>query len=324
LGDRIGRKPVLFWSVAAFGLFSIMTALAQDYHFFLFARLLAGFGFGGTMPNVIAIATEISRPERRAGVMTAMFCGMPTGGSCVSLLALSTELDWRALFLIGGILPMLLLPAIHFLLPETRPVRSADADIRILRGLFGEKRTLPTLLLWLVYALTLVVLYLMLNWLPTLVIDKGFTPADGSAAAMAYNLTSIAGSLLLGWAADRVGYRWPLTIAYLLLAFAVWSLANTSALGAVLILSGLAGALVIGAQYTLYALAPIYYPEQIRAAGAGAAVSIGRVGSVIGPLLAGGLRGAGYTPDQVFLTLVPLILVTAAAIFALTTLRKPS
>ena len=61
--------------------------------------------------------------------------------------------------------------------------------------------------------LTLAVTYLMLNWLPTLVIAKGLGPAVGSEASLVFNLTSIVGALLLGFAAvDRIGSppgRWP-------------------------------------------------------------------------------------------------------------------
>ena len=67
----------------------------------------------------------------------------------------------------------------------------------------------------------------------------------------------------------------------------------------------------------LYALAPIYYPAQVRAAGAGAAIAVGRLGSIAGPLIAGELRGAGYSAGQVFLSMVPVVLVGAVAVLTL-------
>lgn len=323
--DRVGRKPVLLVSVAMFGVFSVVTAVSQGYDALLWARFLTGLGFGGAMPNLIAIATEISAPNRRAATVTMMFCGMPAGGASVSLLArlMGDDLAWRSIFMIGGVVPLILLPLIFFLLPETRPEQKEGADRSTWRGLFGQGRAVPTLLLWVVFVMTLVVLYLMLNWLPTLVVAKGLTPAAGSSAALAFNLTSIAGALLLGFVVDRAGYRWPVTLTFLLLALAMGALAAAGQLTAVLVLSGVAGFLLLGAQYSLYAVIPSLYPPQVRAAGSGAAVAVGRLGSIAGPLVAGELRNAGYSAGQVFGVMIPVVLAAAAAVFALSWLAKP-
>ncbi|HEX2559643.1 3-(3-hydroxy-phenyl)propionate transporter MhpT [Phenylobacterium sp.] len=323
--DRVGRKPVLLISVAMFGLFSIVTAVSQGYDALLWARFLTGLGFGGAMPNLIAIAAEISAPKRRAATVTMMFCGMPAGGAAVSLLArlMGDDLAWRSIFMIGGVVPLILLPLVFFLLPETRPEHKEGADRSTWRGLFGQGRAAPTVLLWVVFVMTLVVLYLMLNWLPTLVVAKGLTPAAGSSAALAFNLTSIAGALLLGFVVDRAGYRWPVTFTFLLLALAMGALAAAGQLAAVLALSGVAGFLLLGAQYSLYAVIPSLYPPQVRAAGSGAAVAVGRLGSIAGPLVAGELRGAGYSAGQVFGVMIPVVLAAAAAVFALSWLAKP-
>ncbi|MET0274314.1 MAG: MFS transporter [Phenylobacterium sp.] len=322
--DRTGRKPVLLVSVAVFAVFSVVTALTQDHASLLAARFITGLGFGGALPNLIAIASEISRPERRGATTSAMFCGMPAGGAAVALFVkfAGPELDWRTVFLLGGALPLLLLPVIFFLLPETRPAHAPDADRRMVRALFGGRRLAPTLLLWTTNILTLLVLYLMLNWLPTLVVAKGHAAGDGAAASLAFNLVGVAGALLLGFAVDRVGFRWSLLAAYLVLAAVMSALGAAAGLGLILLLSAAAGFLVLGAQYALYALAPTLYPPQVRAAGAGAAVGVGRFGSIIGPLLAGELRQAGWSAGQVLGAMLPVVLVAGAAIFVLTFLAR--
>lgn len=323
--DRMGRKPVLLASVLTFGAFSVATALSQGYEGLLWARFLTGLGFGGAMPNLIAVASEISPPQRRAATVTMMFCGMPAGGASVALLArlLGDELSWRTLFMVGGVLPLVLAPLVFFLLPETRPEPDAGADRSAWRGLFGERRAAATLILWGVFVLTLLVLYLMLNWLPTLVVAKGLTAEDGSAAALSFNLVSIAGALLLGFVVDRAGYRWPVTLTFLLLALTMGALAAAGTLSPVLALSGLAGFLLLGAQYALYAVIPSLYPAQVRAAGTGAAVAIGRLGSIAGPLVAGELRAAGYSAGQVFGLMIPVVLAAAAGVLVLSWLARP-
>ena len=323
--DRVGRKPVLAVSVAAFGVFSVATAMAHNFEALTLSRLLTGIGFGGAMPNLIAIATEISTPAKRAATTTSMFCGLPAGGALVALLASNggEALDWRTIFLIGGALPLLLTPVILLLLPETRPQHDPAAERGLARGLFSERRGFTTLLIWIVFGLDLLVTYLLLNWLPTLVVAKGFTAADGAAASLWFNGFSVMGALLLGQLADRVGFRWPLLTVFLALAGAMYGLAQAVTLPVIFGFAAAAGFTVVGGLYVLYALAPIYYPVQVRAAGAGAAIAVGRLGSIAGPLIAGELRGAGYSAGQVFQSMVPVVLVGAVAVFALMSVGKP-
>jgi AAHS family 3-hydroxyphenylpropionic acid transporter len=326
LADRIGRKPVLIGSVALFGLFSLATAAAHAYDTLLLARFATGLGFGGAMPNLIAVAVEIARPERRAATVAAMFCGMPVGGATSALIArvAGDGLDWRAIFVAGGVLPLVLVPVIVRLLPETRPAHDPAADRNLVRTLFAERRGAPTVLVWAAFMLTLVVLYLALNWLPTLVVDKGHPPSEGFSAAMAFNVAGAAGSLLMGAITDRLGWRWPLAIAYAALAAAMAGLAAAVGAGAILALSAAAGFLVMGAQFSLYAVAPMLYPAHLRGAGAGAAVAVGRLGSIAGPLIAGELRNAGMSPGDVFLTMTPVALAAAVILVALARTARPA
>ncbi len=325
LADRHGRKPVLLGSVAAFGVFSLLTAMAHSYEALLWARFATGLGFGGAMPNLIAVAVEISKPERRAATVSAMFCGMPVGGAIAALIArlMGDGLEWRAIFVAGGVAPLALLPVIVFLLPETRPAHDPAADRNLARGLFAEGRAAATVLIWAAFMLTLVVLYLGLNWLPTLVVDKGHPPSEGFMAAMVFNIAGAAGSILVGAIADRLGWRGPLAVVYLALAAAMAGLAASDAPAAILALSGAVGFLVMGAQFSLYAVAPMLYPVHLRGAGAGTAIAVGRLGSIAGPLIGGELRNAGATPGEVFLSMAPVALAAAVILVALGRAAKP-
>ena len=232
-------------------------------------------------------------------------------------------MDWRMLFVVGGSVPLLLLPLIGKWLPETRPAHDPAANHRLAPTLFAEGRAAPTLLLWAVFMLTLVVLYLALNWLPTLVIAKGHTPADGFAAAMAFNVAGAVGSLVFGALSDRIGWRWPLSIAYLALAGVMAGMAASQTTTAILALSFAAGFLVMGAQFSLYAVTPSLYPPRSRGAGTGMAVAVGRLGSIAGPLIAGNLRNAGASPGEVFGSMAPVALAAGVGLIALAMLARP-
>jgi AAHS family 3-hydroxyphenylpropionic acid transporter len=321
LADRIGRRPVLTVSVIAFGAFSLATAVAHTYAGLLAARIAVGLGLGGAMPNLIAVAAEVTAYARRTAVTTLVFCGMSVGGVASAVLAgLAPNLGWRGVFAIGGAAPLLIAPAVGLLLPETRPEHPASEphDARkVTAALFGEGRAASTLPLWIAYALTLVILYLMLNWLPMLAAAKGLTKADAPLASVAFNLSSLVGAPLLGFLVDRRGVRWPMTAGYAGLVVVMIALSKASGPAAILTLSGLAGFLVIGVQFCLYGLSPSYYPAAARGTGAGAAVAVGRLGSIAGPLVAGYLLKGGASASQVVWTMAPVALGAGAAVLAL-------
>jgi MFS transporter, AAHS family, 3-hydroxyphenylpropionic acid transporter len=292
----------------------------------LFAvRFCAGLGFGAALPNMMAVAAEISVPQKRALIAAAMFCGMPLGGGTSALLTqlLPRDFDWRVLFIVGGVFPLLLAPAMHFLMAETLQRKETSAKrIDVWGALFGEGRAGATLLLWLAFLPTLLILYLILNWLPTLVTAKGMEAAISPQASLMFNFGSVAGALLFGWLVDRFDARVPLTIAYLGLVASLFVLSESNTTGLLLLLSGAAGFFLLGANYALYGVAPAYYPAAVRGTGSGASVAVGRVGSIIGPLLAGALLQSGISASGVVGYMIPFAATACIAVFLLSFVRR--
>jgi AAHS family 3-hydroxyphenylpropionic acid transporter len=89
-------------------------------------RFLTGVGLGGALPNLVNIAAESTDPSRRGRAVSIMYAGVPLGGavaSGVAILGLHGG-DWHSIFLVGGIMPLLVAPAIHILLPPLGVVKS--------------------------------------------------------------------------------------------------------------------------------------------------------------------------------------------------------
>ena len=321
LADRFGRKPIFIASVITFGLFTLATPLVSSFEHLFALRFLAGLGFGAALPNMMAIAAEISPPHKRASTAATMFCGMPLGGGTSALLTqlLPPDFDWRTLFIVGGVLPLLLAPAMMLWMRETlqRSTQSHGERTPIFAALFAEGRAVPTLLLWLAFLPTLLVLYLILNWLPTLVIASGLDRAIAPQASLAFNFASVAGALLLGRIVDRFGAQGPLTIAYVVLIGALLALANAHQLSMILLCSAAAGFFLMGANYALYGVAASYYPRRMRGTGSGASIAVGRVGSIVGPLSAGLLLSGGTSAHMLVIYLVPAAAIAGIAVFAL-------
>ncbi|WP_343699013.1 3-(3-hydroxy-phenyl)propionate transporter MhpT [Caulobacter sp.] len=331
LGDRIGRKRVMIGAFVVLGLFSVLTAHAGDLPAFAVVRCLAGLGIGAAFPNLIAIAAEASRPDRRATGVGLMFAGQPMGGMSLGLFVASQarDLDWTHIFYIGGIAPLLLLPVLIFALPESETFQRARQTTEAPRppsaalALFGEGRTLMTLLLWVAYGFTQVVVYLMNNWLPTLMVAKGFTPQQAGMISAIENAGAILGCVILAMITDRGRLRPVLVVTYIAIAAGLWGLGAAQGFATVAAVGVVVGFFAIGGQLVLYTLAPAYYPTLVRATGVGAAVSFGRLGGIAGPLVAGQLLALNLTPAAVLISAMPCAVLAGLAAVGLTFVRRP-
>jgi AAHS family 3-hydroxyphenylpropionic acid transporter len=321
LADRVGRKPVFIAAVATFGVFTLGVALASNFTMLFLLRFLAGLGFGGALPNMMAMATELSAPGKRAQTAAIMFCGMPIGGGCSALLTqvLPPEMDWRALFVIGGVLPMLLVPVLWLYMAETlRPgEHRAEKRHSTWHVLFGQGRAKPTLLLWTAFLPTLVILYLILNWLPTLVVAKGFDRSVAPQSALAFNFVSVVGAIVFARWLDKHGTRTPMVVAYAGVIATLMALGAATNQAVILFLSGALGFFLLGANYALYGVVGSYYPLEMRGTGSGASVAVSRVGSIVGPMLAGVMLGGGATATNVVQYMAPIAAVAGVAVVVL-------
>jgi AAHS family 3-hydroxyphenylpropionic acid transporter len=311
------------------GLFSLATTVAWNFNSLLLARLLAGLGMGGAFPAVIATVSASTDPRLRATAIGAMYCGMPLGGAIAgALAALFTPYhQWRPIFYVGGFGPLVVIPFLIWVLPSSAAPSlvagtTGAGSSSTFAVLFGGRRAVATVLLWTSYFFTLLILYLLLNWLPSLLIAKGLTKTQGLAASMLLNFGGIAGSLLIGVMLDRINKRAVVAVIYSGIALALFALASLHWLPAVLAAAAVAGFFAIGGQLMLYALSPNYYPASMQGTGIGAAVAVGRIGAIAGPLLAGLLLSLGRGAPAVLITSIPCLLVGAVA--AIRLLRQPT
>ena len=326
LSDRIGRKRVLILSMAALGLFSLGTTVVRDLVSLLSLRFLVGLGIGGAFPILIAMASESSTAGRRAMAIGLVYSGNPIGASLLSLLMslMGPAADWRAIFYVGGIGPLLLVPLLMLFLPESAAFREARSKVdervaapRVGLVLFGDGRVAATLLLWASCAFTLFVVYLLLNWLPSLMVAKGLTGPRASLVSMTLNLGGALGVLVFGALVDKGHQKYAIIGCYLALLLSLAGLAGLSSYAAMLIFAGFAGFFMLGSQLVLYALATAFYPTLCRGTGLGAMVSVGRIGAVSAPFAAGLLLSAGYDATAVLGTAVACVFVAAALAFIL-------
>lgn len=163
----------------------------------------------------------------------------------------------------------------------------------------------------------------MLNWLPSLVVRAGFSYAQASWTQICFSVSGICGSYVVG--SLQAGTRQRTGVAATYLAIAA-TLAAAGLAGHVfwmlLLAAAGAGMFIIGSSLALYGRVPLYYPRLIRASGVGGAATAGRVGSALGPLLAGLLLAGGGSTSTVLFGIEPCVLLGGAAAVALCWCRQ--
>jgi AAHS family 3-hydroxyphenylpropionic acid transporter len=223
---------------------------------------------------------------------------------------------WRWIFIVGGIAPLILAPIMAVWMQESSAFRRAQEAPAIARGgilaIFADGRMSRTLLLWLSFFLGLLTLYLLLNWLPILLQGVGLTRTQSVGAQIGFNVGGALAALLIGYLLEGKLRNPSIVVTFVALPVLLLLLAKSPpqvAIVAVLVL--LLGCAVLAAQAFLYAMAPTPYPTVIRGIGVGAAVAMGRIGSIVGPKLAGVLRGMGHNASQLLMDLLPIVIVAS-------------
>ncbi|MBY8945869.1 MULTISPECIES: 3-(3-hydroxy-phenyl)propionate transporter MhpT [Pseudomonas] len=329
VADRIGRKKILVGAVLLFGLFSLSTAFVDSYASLLLVRFLTGLGLGAALPNLIALCAEAVSERNRGTAISVMYCGVPLGGALAAVVAMFSSEHWQTTFIIGGLAPLLAVPLMILLLPESsafRQQRDTTPGARPSTGqaLFGEGRARTTLALWLSYFFTLTVMYMLLNWLPSLLLEQGFSKPQAGMVQMLFNIGGALGSLLGGVLLDRCNAVKVVLGVYAGLLAALAGVGLSVGIVPMAIAGFAAGLFVMAAQLVLYASAPPSYPTSVRATGVGAAVAVGRLGSVAGPLAAGQLLAAGAGTAGVLLATSPGVVIAALTIISVMVRTAPT
>jgi AAHS family 3-hydroxyphenylpropionic acid transporter len=322
LADSIGRKKVMVASVALFGVFSLLTSFAWSVPSLIITRALTGLGLGGALPMMLALVAETGNSKQQAGRVAMVYATTPIGGAVISLLSLlMAASQWRIMFVVGGVAPLILAPIMAFALPESsafQKIRGASKSGSLpdfagmpksgsFAAIFSGGRALRTILLWTSFFLGLLLLYLLLNWLPTLLTSDGLTRAEAAGAQIGFNIGGALAAILIGYLLNGRLKNWAVLITFLALPLLFVILAKSPAELAIICTTVfLLGCAVIAAQAFLYAMAPAAYPTSIRGVGVGAAVAIGRIGSIAGPKLGGMLKAAGHSPSQLLMDLLPI------------------
>ncbi|MGY5394739.1 3-(3-hydroxy-phenyl)propionate transporter MhpT [Acinetobacter sp. NigerLNRRAM0016] len=324
VADFLGQKKVLMLSIAIFGVFFSISAVAPNVEVLYLARFFTGLGLGAAMPTMISVVGDEATEANRGKLNSLMYCGLPVGAIFVAGLAIYfKDIPWQTLFLIGGITPLVLIPFMAFILKDKpKPVAlSAQTDATpvpaMIEVLFQQQKFKQTLPLWVSFFFTLMVNYILISWLPNLLMEQGLEKQQAFLVMLVFQVGAVIGTLGFGFLLDRLKLWQMAAIIYTGLFIAILLL-FTSKVATVLIIAGVLGGIFsTGGQSILYGISPIFYSGSGKVTGVGSAISLGRLGAMTGPLLTGKILALGLGTTGILLASAPGIVLSAIAVTSL-------
>ncbi|HXC33498.1 MAG TPA: MFS transporter [Verrucomicrobiae bacterium] len=351
IADLWGRKWPIVICTLIFGLFAVLTPRCGTVYELVACRFLTGLGLGGALSNSVALMSEYAPKRLLAVIVSMMFCGMPAGAVLATQVGalMLPRWGWQSVFYAGGVLPLTLALLLAAILPESvRYLEVSGANPRKISrilarispdlagvpvslgrvpnrqknipvvDLFTEGRAAGTFLLWIPFFMNLLMLYFVVFWLPALLRQTGKPISAGLTAIMLFSVGGIAGSAIEGSLMNRWGQLNVLLADFLGTTLLIACLAYSTSFALMMTITFVLGFVVQGAQGGLSAVAATFYPTSIRSTGIGWCLGVGRVGSIVGPLLGGMMLKLDWSPRQILLAgAIPALCAAAAAFTSL-------
>ncbi|WP_071392819.1 MFS transporter [Bacillus tuaregi] len=347
LADKLGRKKIILICVFIFSLFMLLSGLAPTPEMFGVFRFITGLGLGGMMPNVIGLVSEYSPEGLRSRMIATIMAGYSIGGVVAALLSmvLITNFGWESVFFFGA-LPILFLPFLVKSLPDSvgtlvskndykgiqkilvklnstyQPTENErfilnkqKEDSSPVKNLFTENRALLTVMIWVTYFMSLLMIYGLNTWLPKFMTEAGFPLGSSLSFLLALNVGATVGAILMGWVADRWGVGKALILFFVIAAISITSLGYATNMVLLYILVAIAGAATVGTQNLTHSYTSQFYPITMRSTALGWALAVGRIGGILGPTIGGILLASQLTLQVNFLVFALPGVIAALAVF---------
>jgi putative MFS transporter len=289
LADKFGRRPVFLMTLVCFGVFSFGSAFASGFGSMLILRFLMGLGLGAELPVASTLVNEFAPPDKKGRIVVMLESFWAVGWIIAAVLAyfVIPPLGWRTAVMIGAI-PVLFAFWVRRAVPESPQFGNHRGQPIKLRELFTTYQR-ETIALWAVWFAIAFSYYGMFLWLPSVLVDKGFSMIQSFRYVLLMTLAQLPGYFAAAYFVEKWGRKRTLSIFLVLSGVMSVGFGLSNSISMLLLTGSLLSFFNLGAWGALYAYTPENYPTEIRAVGTGFAASFGRIGSVIAPFLVGAM-----------------------------------
>lgn len=334
LADKFGRRRHIIVCLVLITCGMFMSAFANSVVQLVACRAFAGLFIGAIVSSLNIMVSEYSSDKRRGTVMGIYGIGLPLGAALGGAVTspLVAAYGWRAPFVFGALLTLVMLVVVLFALPESieyliekrppgaleqynriadrlhyphaavlPPALAADRRQTRLHSLFGGVMLARTLLLWLGYAGLIAAFYFANTWTAKLIADASGDPALGVRTGVLILAGGVMGALLFAGLSLRLRPRVVTALILFAGAAAYVLYANQiQNIGAALTLAVFVGMFANGGVAAFYAISPFVYPTVARGTGVGLMIGVGRGVAILAPIFTGYMLKAGWTPQAAY------------------------
>jgi len=204
ISDRIGKRRVLICCLLAFGTANLLTASVTKFPSLLALRLFAGAAASGVSPSIYALVGDAAPPHRRATwlaiTVSGLLVSLALGASPAALVG--ATIGWAPLFIALAAFSLAVVALNCLVWPSEcghAMAASAQRDPLTVASLMSR---LAPMIVWGTGV------YGVYTYLGTGLVTFGFSQSQVARTVMVYGCGAIAGSLIGGRLADRLGAKY--------------------------------------------------------------------------------------------------------------------
>jgi MFS transporter, AAHS family, 4-hydroxybenzoate transporter len=325
--DKIGRKNIILMSGLLMGTCVYYTSYAESLTALLIYRFISGLGIGCMLASTASLTAEYAPNRSKDFWVSLVLSGYAVGALISGLVAARVipEQGWQAMYKLAGSTSLLSIPIVFFFLSEsldfylkTQPKNALSKVNYIINKMDGEPISqLPekyivtskipvdqllksefrqsTFQLWIALFMAFAALYFLTGWIPKLAKDAGLSMSLAIYAGAVFNAGAFLGILTQGYFSSKFGLKKTISVILTLTAILMTCFGLFVGSDWVLAIFALIGFGIQGGFVGLYSVAARLYPTEFRTTGVGWAMGAGRIGGIVGPILAGYLLQAGVS-----------------------------
>ena len=331
--DKIGRKKIILISTIIISIGILLTSFSVNIYHLIFLRFLSGIGIGTMLASTVSLVSEYTPNRSRDFWVSFILAGYPIGAILAGYLSnyILKYYSWEVVYIIFGIISIFFIPIIYFFLLESvdfllknQPKNALSRVNLILKkldfskidslpnkvnlaskipvnSLFQEKHIYSTIKLWTAFFFSFACLYFLISWIPKMVTELGLSLELGIYSGTVFNIGSFFGIVTQGYFSSKFGLKKIISIFLVVTFIIMTQIQHFFGSDWMLLIFGVLGFTIQGGFVGLYSVAARIYPTEFRTTGVGWGIGAGRLGAVLGPLVAGILIGTGISISMNFI-----------------------
>ena len=294
LSDKLGRKFAVIFSIASYGIFTILTGFMPTWGTVVICRFFSGFGLGAVLVTTNIIMIEEWPKKTRAIFVGILSIGIPVGIFSAGVIDYFVS-SWRQAFLVG-IIPTAIAVLSFWLLKESEQWKNSPhlqtkkrlGTIKLFSGGLSKDLILGSL----IFGTMLIGLWAIFSWLPTwmqTLIVSGDGQKERGIGMMMLGMGGLIGGFVSGWLINALGARNSLLLCFAVSAILSFVLlkTNTSFSSIIYVEIAILAFFFGASQGVLSLYIPNLFPVEIRGTATGFCFNIGRLFTATAVLFVG-------------------------------------